>query len=438
MPGFFDSYMAGKQQRVAEQDQQVQRQRQDEQYGQSQQDRQHKQVAQAAMYLHSLPPERRAAAYRGFVPMVRAAFPGEQIPDEYDMNVEGALDQIVMMSGGGANTGPGVQSTFVDSRGVRMGVMRDGSVRELGQNEASFKPIQGEGGVYGFDPRSNTAAPTMVGGGQPQQGPAQGPQQPRVAFDFAPGTSPEVMAAMRDYAAADRPGAVEVPPARQLQPAPKPTAQRAPPSGYNWTATGGLEVIPGGPAQIALDAKQSAADAKATAGQVRQAEAAGQASGLVTAIDRLTSSSGFGDLGTTWGDIEQGVPLLRTDAKDAQAQLKNVAGQVALTTMSRLKALSATGATGFGSLTAPELKLLENSIATLQSDQISNKELTESLKIIRDTMQKVADWKDGASAPAGGAPKTKYKVGQVIAHNGKQYRVTGGDLNDDPDVEEAK
>lgn len=38
----------------------------------------------------------------------------------------------------------------------------------------------------------------------------------------------------------------------------------------------------------------------------------------------------------------------------------------------------------------------------------------------------------------GGRGATKYTVGQVIEHGGKKYRVTGGDLNGDPDVEEVQ
>lgn len=46
-----------------------------------------------------------------------------------------------------------------------------------------------------------------------------------------------------------------------------------------------------------------------------------------------------------------------------------------------------------------------------------------------------------ALSPGGGKGRggaTKYTVGQVIEHGGKKYRVTGGDLNGDPDVEEVQ
>ncbi len=225
------------------------------------------------------------------------------------------------------------------------------------------------------------------------------------------------------------------------------------PSGYRQRADGtGLEVIPGGPAEIANKARDDAAaarkaaeDAKAEqkrqASTARQLEATSAADQLITAIDTLTKHEGFADLGTTWGDAKLATPFVRNAAKDADSQLKNVAGQVALTTMARLKALSNTGATGFGSLTAPELKLLENSIATLQSDSISNAQLKSSLKIIRDTLERTKAWQPSAASETtqsgvdsnGGG----YQVGQIIEASGKRYRVTGGDPND-PDVEEVQ
>lgn len=176
------------------------------------------------------------------------------------------------------------------------------------------------------------------------------------------------------------------------------------PSGYRPTANGGLEPIPGGPAQIALEAKRSAAAAKQAAedakaeqkrqvAAARQAEAATAANNLVGAIDQLMSAPGYANLGTASGDVMIATPMIRNDAKDANAQLQNIAGQVALSTMARLKALSSQGATGFGALSGPELKLLQNAIATLQSSDISNAQLSRSLKTIRDTVSKVSEWK---------------------------------------------
>lgn len=190
-----------------------------------------------------------------------------------------------------------------------------------------------------------------------------------------------------------------------------------------------------GEAKRAREAAQEVkADAKRQEDMSRQAAAVESASALVGAIDALRQSPGYADLGTAWGDAQIATPLVRNDAKDAQAQLDNIGGQVALATMARLKALSSQGATGFGALSAPELKLLQNAIATLQSGQISHKQLDSSLQTIRDTMDKVENWAPQGSGSAG----ARYQVGQVIeGQNGRRYRVTGGDMND-PDVEEVR
>jgi len=186
----------------------------------------------------------------------------------------------------------------------------------------------------------------------------------------------------------------------------------------------------------AAAARRTADDLKASAkrqeAEARQNAANEAASSLISEIDALTAHPGFASLGTELGDLKLATPFIRNAAKDADAKLKNVAGQVALATLSRLKTLSASGATGFGSLTKPELDLVQNSIATLQSENISNAELTRSLKVIRDTMEKTTQW----SPPTESSGKT-YTVGQTVEHNGKVYRVVGGDPSD-PELEEVQ
>lgn len=206
----------------------------------------------------------------------------------------------------------------------------------------------------------------------------------------------------------------------------KPSAERAPPSGYQWGPDGSLRMIPGGPAQVAADARADAAAArraaedlkagqKAQAAEARQVEAATSANDLITAIDTLTTSPGFKSLGTYVGDVALNTPFIRGDTKDAQAQLRNISGQVAIATMNRMKALSAQGATGFGALSQQELKLLQNSLAALDSENISNAELARSLNVIKDKMEKVANWRPSRPAdnqqPAGGVDDLLSKYG---------------------------
>lgn len=163
---------------------------------------------------------------------------------------------------------------------------------------------------------------------------------------------------------------------RPAKPAAAQGARQAP-AGYEWNADRtALAPIPGGPAQAAMDAKaaataakQVAEEAKANAASVatsaRQRAAYDSATSLINQVDELTKHPGFSELGTVTGDLKMGTPLIRSDVKDASASLKTIAGKIALTTMDQLRSLSASGATGFGALSGPELKLLENSISAL-------------------------------------------------------------------------
>lgn len=347
------------------------------------------------------------------------------IPMEYNDTFLPGLKKFASILDDGQASEVGVQSTYVDSQGNRVAILRDGSTRTLGQNAPNNQIIDTGNGFYGVNKSSLSAAPVMVGG-QPQQ--ASQPslqaglyQTPAGMVRIGEGLTPEQQqAALMDIQGGGAVDSVQLPArnvapqqfsgGQQLRSAPKAQV----PSGYRANPDGSLSMIPGGPAQVAADARADAAaarkaaedlkaSAKAQEAQQRQSESATTAQNLVSAIDTLTRSPGFSSLGTAWGDTQIAIPVIRNDAKDADAQLKNIAGQVAMATLSRLKSLSATGATGFGALSNQELQLIQNSIATLQSERISNAELRRSLKIIRDGMEKVSNWSPTKQPPAGGS-----------------------------------
>ena len=350
------------------------------------------------------------------------------IPMEYNDAFLPGLKKFASILDDGQASEAGVQSTYVDSQGNRVAILRDGSTRTLGQNAPNNQIIDTGNGFYGVNKSSLSAAPVMVGG-QPQQAPQPSLQAglyqtPAGMVRIGEGLTPEQQqAALMDIQGGGAVDSVQLPArdvapqqfggGQQLRSAPKAQV----PSGYRANPDGSLSMIPGGPAQVAADARADAAaarkaaedlkaSAKAQEAQQRQSESATTAQNLVSAIDTLTRSPGFSSLGTAWGDTQIAIPVIRNDAKDADAQLKNIAGQVAMATLSRLKSLSATGATGFGALSNQELQLIQNSIATLQSERISNAELRRSLKIIRDGMEKVSNWsptKQQASSGASGA-----------------------------------
>lgn len=172
-----------------------------------------------------------------------------------------------------------------------------------------------------------------------------------VKFDFPPGTPPEVIAAAKAAAVAngDMGG---------------PQLGRAPPKNDKTQTQ----------IQAAMRRNQSAAETSQA---------------TIDTIDRLIASPGYKELGTVYGDLSTKVPMIRTDAKDAQGQLDVLGGQIALSTMSSLKALSSAGATGFGALNQEELKLLKNSVAALQAGDLSHEQLDRNIEVIREKMAKI-------------------------------------------------
>lgn len=410
---------------------------------QAQDDRGNNQLVNMARGWKTVQPANRQAYYESFIkPALTQQF-GD--PGPYDeAAISGVADQILAAYGGGQQGGA-VQSTYVDATGNRVAIMRDGSTQVLGQNAPNNQIIDTGNGYVGVNRSSLRANPVTMGGGQPPAqipagGSFMGPDGIPVQMD--PGMDPAVqqaiMANPQAWAGAPDGSTATLPPQQsapqQLRAAPKPSAV---PAGYRQTADGNLEIIPGGPAQVAADARSDASAARKAAEDVKTAQKAQEAQqrkvsadetalGLISAIDTLTNSPGYGALGTAWGDAQINVPVIRNDAKDANAQLKTIGSQIAMATLAKLKSLSSTGATGFGALSNQELNLIQNSISNLQAESLSNAELSRSLKTIRDLMQKTVDWK----APA------EYSLGQTIEANGKRYRITGLDDPNDPDVEE--
>lgn len=376
-------------------------------------------------------PNRQALYDSVLAPRARAA--GLPLPPAFDENAfDQQADALIAMAG--PQSGAGVQSTYVDAAGNRVAILRNGSTAILGQDAPKNQIIDTGNGFYGVNKGNLQAAPVMLGGGQAQtQQPGIGPgtyNTPAGIVRIGDLTPDEQQAALADIQARGAASNVQLP-TRDVSPqqrggqlfsVPKP---QAPPAGYRMNPDGSMSIIPGGPAQVQADARADAAAARRAAEEakaeqkrqgesMRQSEAAASANQLISAIDTLTRSPGFDSLGTTWGDAQTGFPFIRNDAKDSKAQLENIAGQVALATMSRLKALSSQGATGFGALSEKELGLLQNSLATLQSGNISNAQLKASLKVIRDVMEKTANWRVPDSAPAAAAPAAQ---GRALRYN---------------------
>lgn len=161
------------------------------------------------------------------------------------------------------------------------------------------------------------------------------------------------------------------------------------------------QVGPNGQVHVIAAAGNKTADsAKAEKLAAARSDALDSVNQAIDGIDTLQRSGGFGNLGTFTGDVLGHIP--HTQTRDAQNALETVKNQVLLTTLGKLKALSATGASGFGALSNQEGKILQNSIANLETAQ-THDAIVHNLQVIRHTLQRAAGL-IGQGAPTQSAP----------------------------------
>lgn len=330
----------------------------------------------------------------------KAAAMGHPVPPSYDPRMLPMLEKYASVVGGGSSSGIGVQSTFINDRGERVAIMRDGKVQVLGQNAPNNQIIDTGNGFYGVNKSSLQAAKVMTGG---QEAPTmQGPPTQQVDMQMEPGAPvpPQDYAAM--MAAAENPDTVmypqanggahgvQMPQGQQLRSVPKP------PSAIDQERLRLAQEASARDAQRLALQQQAAAraaagkptdQAKAEKLAAARADALDSVTQAISGIDSLMQGGGFDNLGTFTGDALSIIPHTKT--KDASNALETVKNQVLLTTLGKLKALSATGASGFGALSNQEGKILQNSIANLETAQ-SHEAIVNNLKIIRGTLQRAA------------------------------------------------
>lgn len=171
-------------------------------------------------------PQMQAGIYRSAIPFLKRSF-GAQIPDEFDAaSVMPIVDQVLAVAENAPSMGVGgnVQSTYIDGNGNRVAILRDGSQRVLGPNNASIRVMEQEGALpYGVvTSGGRPGAVVDIGGGQtPMQG-ATG------QYTIDPSLPPEVQQQIRAAEAAGQqvPSNMVLPP--RSGPVPIPTAaQRA-------------------------------------------------------------------------------------------------------------------------------------------------------------------------------------------------------------------
>lgn len=151
-------------------------------------------------------------------------------------------------------------------------------------------------------------------------------------------------------------------------------------------ASGKIDVV-SRPPQLSQD-KLADIAAKRQKAQQAQQDAVATFNDTIGKIDSLINGENFGALGTFTGDLASKIP--HTGAADAKAQLDTIGNQSVLNTLSALKSLSSTGASGFGALSEKEGDILRNAAANLSTSQ-SNEALRQNLLDLRQKMLRARD-----------------------------------------------
>lgn len=152
----------------------------------------------------------------------------------------------------------------------------------------------------------------------------------------------------------------------------------------------------------AADQRQQAQEEKRQKAEMAAQQAISSVTDSLGTIQRLRSHPGYRQLGTVMGDAALSTPLVRTDAKGANALLETIKSQMLINTLQSLKAASSTGASGFGSLTEREGDALRAAIANLTTAQ-SHEDLDAAIGQVENVLKR-SQQQLSASSPRQAAP----------------------------------
>lgn len=248
-------------------------------------------------------------------------------------------------------------------------------------------PMMTDQGLVNVDPYTGQAAPITQG--QPQQ--RQIP--PNVKID---GVDPADMEAVFADIARNAPAGDQ---SYNLPSRPQGGAQSGPLMPYEKPPTPieveKLRLAQEAAARDARESELKAADRIEATGEKRNKA---QASAMdaydtyqdsIDAIKALRSSEGYQDVGTAYGDIAGSIPYVRPAVKDSMAKLETIKAQMLINTLGKLKAMSATGASGFGALNQSEGDAIKQAVGNLEAAQ-SHKSLDQALTQVQTVMERSA------------------------------------------------
>lgn len=365
---------------------------------QTQMDAQQRKVIGAAGYMRNALATGNPMAIQGAWRTVRKGLiqSGIGTEQDYQEQWQPEYEQFVhqMLASGAGSSGTGVQSTYVDDQGNRVAILRDGSTRVLGANAANNQIIDtGAGGFYGVNKGTLAATPVAVGGGQAQQPTrfrAQNGEIVQIDQVPDPALRAQIMANPEEWGLVPDGGIITGAIGGQLMNRPQTTpyqqAQLDAQYRDDARADRSLQLQESAAEQRLADQRMAAQEKRLAVARAAQGVIDSTDDALAT-IQRLRNHAGYRALGTVMGDAATGVPLLRTDAKGANAILETIKAQSLINTLSALKSASSTGASGFGSLTEKEGQALQSSMANLSTAQ-SHADLDSALNQIETILQR--------------------------------------------------
>lgn len=349
-------------------------------------DRKHAAIGRAAQMILAAPEEARPGLWPQIVSDLSAEGITGMKPDYDPVAVPKMAQQIAQAYGGATGN---IQSTYVDALGNRVAIMRNGQTQVLGQNAPQNQIIDTGNGFYGVNKGNLSAAPVMVGGSP----------QITTSEPIPPGDMPAFQAAVQ--AAQQGQDATFPAGGEQLMKAPPqmtPYQQAQLDISRQRLATSQAASARAADAASSAQAlKQQVADEKRNKVAAAQADTIATYDDSIKRIDDLLKSPEVGTLGTYMGDAQALIP--HTGARNARAALDTIRNRVLLDTISKLKALSATGASGFGALSNQEGEILKNSIASLDKAQ-THDAIVAALKDIQRVMRESKGRVAGVSAQA--------------------------------------
>ncbi|OWR28948.1 hypothetical protein CEE55_18120 [Stenotrophomonas pavanii] len=345
-------------------------------------------------------PQMQAGIYRSAVPFLKRSF-GAEIPDEFDAaSVMPIVDQVLAIAENAPSMGVGgnVQSTYIDGNGNRVAIMRDGSQRVLGPNNASIRVMEQEGALpYGVvTSGGRPGAVVDIGGGlAPMQGAAG-------QYTIDPSLPPEVQQQIRAAEAAGqqvpsnmvlppRSGPVRVPTAAEKAGASEvarlEAQQRFLPDELAMRTQAAIQQA-GGSAQAKGEA-EARLEAVQNLPRVMQ-----ESNNAINLIDKALSHPGLATAVGASGRTDPRNYIPGTDATDFRVLLDQIKGGTFLQAFQSLK--------GGGAITEVEGTKAEQAIARLNRDQ-SEAAFRQSLQDLRDVAQ-AAITRAQTKAQAAGAP----------------------------------